>query len=301
VLEWIAERAPDLAGDAEAEALIAQRWSEELASEVSSAAANVLEPPRGPVERWPRYGHIAGALRVDGAALARELSNLPAQRRLAEHQLTSSDGRIRGTADLVIVDGDGDALVIDHKMGAIGEDDTAPGGRYEQQLLLYVAMGRDTGFHASRAELRPLGRAPVPVSASDDRIADAVEEAHRQMDRYNNAVSAGRELDIATPSESSCAWCPYILDCPAVWTDDPPDLGEIRCVEGEVGNVQLLPASTAASIRTRDGDVVAAGMPHSDVHGRRPRPGDRLRVTGLRETSIGRLRGGRRTLLQVLD
>jgi hypothetical protein len=260
-----------------------------------------LEAPHGPVERWPKYGHIAGALRVDGAALARELGDLPAQQRMAEHGLVSSDGRIHGTADLIIRNSGGDALVIDHKMGVVGEDDTEPGGHYEQQLLLYVALARDTGIPASRAEIRPLGRPRVPIALSDDRIATAVEEAHQQIDRYNSAVSAGNEVDLATPSESSCAWCPYMLDCPAIWAPEPPDLGEIRWVEGEVSSIQLLHASTAASIHTEHRDVVAVGLPREDLHNRRPQPGDRVRITGLRETSTGRLRGGYRTLLQVLD
>lgn len=301
VLEWVARTAPDLAQDTGAEALIAQRWTAEVAVEVRSAMANALEPPHGPVERWPRYGQTAGAVRVDGAALARELSGFPERQRMAEHELASSDGRIRGQADLIVLNHDEGALVIDHKMGTVGEYDIEPGGHYEQQILLYVALTRDTGIPALRAEIRPLGRPPIPIALSEDRIAAAVEEAHRQLDRYNLAVSAGRELDLATPSESSCGWCPYMLDCPAIWAPEPPDLGEIRLVEGQVSSIQLLHASTAAAIHTEHGDVVAVGLPLQDVRNRRPQPGDRVRITGLRQISNGRLRGGYRTLLQVLD
>jgi hypothetical protein len=130
----------------------------------------------------------------------------------------------------------------------------------------------------------------VPIALSDDRIAAAVEEAHHQIDRYNSAVSAGRELDLATPSESSCAWCPYMLDCPAIWTPEPPDLGEIRWVEGELSSIQLLPASTAASIHTEHGDVVAVGLPRQDLHNRRPQPGDRVRIVSRADS--GRRRPG---------
>jgi hypothetical protein len=121
------------------------------------------------------------------------------------------------------------------------------------------------------------------------------------MNRYNSAVAAGRELELASPSESSCGWCPYILDCPAIWGSESPDLGDIRVVEGDLGTVQRLPTSAAVSIRTEDGDVVAVGVPQRDVHGRLPEPGDRVRITGLSEASTGRLRGGYRTLLRVLD
>jgi hypothetical protein len=290
VLEWIARSAPELNGQEDAEELIARRWAEEVAREVEASESNPLERSYDPAEQWPAYGRISAGLRVDGVALARELADLPIERRLPEKEMASSDRTIRGTADLVVVDDNGATVIIDHKAGEVSEGDVEQGGRYEQQVLLYAAMARDSGLSPTKAEVRPLGRAAKSVELSDERLTTVVDEAHAQMARYNEAVTQGRAVDLAKPSESSCGWCPFILDCPAVWVDPVPDLGELAVVEGEVETVQVLASSLALKLTSIDGSITVTGVPIADINGRTPAPGDRIRLAGLRQTSTGLFR-----------
>jgi hypothetical protein len=274
---------------------------DELNREIEATKSNPLEQSYGPAERWPAYGRISAALRVDGVTLAHELADVPIDRRLPEKEIASSDRTIRGTADLVLVDDHGSSVVIDHKAGAVDEDDVVPGGRYEQQVLLYVAMARDSGLAPAKAEIRPLGRPAKFVELSDHRLVAVVDEAHAQMARYNEAISQGRAVDLAKPSHSSCGWCPYILDCPAVWADPRPDLGELTVVEGDVTTVQVLASSLALRILTEHGSTDVTGLPNADINGRTPAPGNRIRIAGLRPTSVGQMRSHPgRVLMSVL-
>ncbi len=290
VLEWIARAAPELRDQDDAEDRIASRWLKEVAREFEASESNPLERSYGPPERWPAYGRIAAGLRVDGVALVQELAELPSERRLPEEKLASSDRRIRGTADLIVIDEDGAAVIIDHKAGEVGEGDIEQGGRYAQQVLLYVAMARDSGLSPTKAEVRPLGRASKSVELSDTRLTAVVGEAHAEMAHYNEAVAQGRVVDLARPSGSSCGWCPFILDCPAVWVDPSPDLGELAVVEGQVETVQVLVSSLALRLNSMEGSVTVSGVPTADINGLRPAPGDRIRLTGLRRTSPDHLR-----------
>src|SRR5262245_31552464 len=136
VLEWIARSAPELASRDDAEDVIATRWTQEIARERTESESNALERSYGPPERWPAYGRIAAGVKVDGVALANELAQVPSDRRLVEVELASSDERLRGTADLIVVGDDGGALIVDHKTGDARDEDVSQGGQYEQQVLL---------------------------------------------------------------------------------------------------------------------------------------------------------------------
>jgi hypothetical protein len=284
-LEWVVNHAPDIVAGRDAETRIAERWAEEVAAEVRASELHPLERSYGPAERWPSYGRIAAGVRADGADLAREVAHLPAERRLAEKELSAEGGMIRGTADLLLIDAGGAATIIDHKTGAASEEDVAVGGRYEQQVLLYVVMARASGFRPTRAEIRPLGQAPVQVEFPEGRLVEVVEEARSQVERYNTAVEAGRAVDLAAPSESSCGWCPYALDCPALWGVVALDLGDFFLVEGEIEAVQVLTNSIALKLRTADGAILVSGVPRSTRHEAATAPGARLRLTGLHQAT----------------
>jgi hypothetical protein len=121
-------------------------------------------------------------------------------------------------------------------------------------------------------------------------LSAAVADAHAELARYNEAVGQGRAVDLAKPSESSCGWCPYVLDCPAVWVDPAPDLGELAVVEGDVKTVQVLASTLALTLEDAEGRITVTGVPTTDVSGRRPTPGDRIRLAGLRQISSSQMR-----------
>jgi RecB family exonuclease len=284
VLEWIAEDPSPLCGT-DAEERIGDRWILEVTAEYKASLDNELEPSYGPLETWPGYHRITAAIRVDGASLAWELNGIPRDRRLTEEELATSDSRIRGTADLIVIGDDGTATIIDHKSGAVHAEDVAVGGRYEQQAMLYAAMALDAGMEPRTCELRPLGRAPISIGVSEARVASAREEAKAQMARYNAAIASGNEFSLADPSESSCGWCPYALSCDALWIGESRDLGEFGMVAGTIGTVQLLPASLALKLESEAGELTVTGLPQTDVKGQLPAKGQTVRIVGLHFTS----------------
>lgn len=300
VFEWIALSASQINGD-DAEALIATRWRDEAQHEFAESLANPYEFSYGSVEQWPTYGRIGAGLKVDGALLAAELADLPQTRCLPEHELQTADGAIRGTADLILLDEEGGATVIDHKTGSVASEHLSGPGGYEQQVLLYVAMARDSGYRPRGAEIRPLGRSPISIDFSSENVDAAVGEAHDQMTRYNEALEADEVIGLARPSETSCGWCPYILDCPAIWNSASPDLGDLLVIEGVVQTVQTLAASVALKLETGQGDLLVTGLPSTDVRQVAPTDGVRVRLSGIRSSAPGQARSipGRTAMLIV--
>jgi hypothetical protein len=298
VLEWIAVSASQINGE-DAETLIASRWRDEAQHEFAESLANPYESSSGSVEQWPTYGRIGAGLKVDGALLAAELADLPEDRCLPERELQTADGAIRGTADLILLDEEDGATVIDHKTGSVASDHLGGPGRYEQQLLLYVAMARDSGYHPRSAEIRPLGRSPIFIDLSSEAVDAAIDEAHDQMTQYNEALETGDVIGLARPSETSCGWCPYILDCPAIWNSPSPDLGDLMVIEGVVQTVQKLAASVALKLETGQGDLLVTGLPSTDVRQVAPSDGVQVRLSGIRASAPGQARSipGRAAIL----
>lgn len=301
VLAWVANEAPELASSLDVEERVRDRWKHEVALEEAEARQFRVEIGNGPVERWPRFATIQENLVVDGAALARELSELPADRRWAERKVDCADGDFFGWIDLVIVDEAGTATVVDHKAGTVNDADLSPTGRYLTQVLLYAALVRDVGLSPTGAQIRPLGSAPLDIEVSSQVIATAVAAARSDVASYNEAVSSGETLRLARPSEDSCQWCEFLSDCPAVWGASQPDLGEIRILEGTITQVQVQQGQRLAIRLVVDGEsVLVSGLSaplFADLG-----PGDEVRVVGIREVGTGRFRAGRgRTVVVRTD
>lgn len=298
VLEWVADSAPELAADSQGQQRIADRWGVEVAVEIAESAKHPAERHFGSASRWPSFGRIAATLKVDGMLLAAELSDLAPDRRRAELALASSDGTLRGTADLIVLDDAGNATIIDHKAGEVHDDQVEPDGLYSQQVLLYAAMARDAGITPASAEIRPLGGTPRTIEVTSSAMDDALIEARAQLHRYNQAVDQGGETELANPSEQACRWCPYIIDCSAAWSDEA-DLGDLALLEGKVQTVQVLTSSLAIRVLADGDEYQATGLPRTDISGATPVVGDRIRLARLRESAPRQLRSvaGQTTML----
>ena len=297
VLEWIANNAHDCVSDPQLEESIRQRWSEATETQERSARDQRLERANGTVSRWPRFAQIQEDLVVDGIALAQELAPLPQEKILAEHEVTNTRGDLAGSIDLLLLGDDNTATVIDHKVGAVTPDDTESGGRYSTQLLLYASLVRDLGYEPTAAEIRPLGRKPIPIEVSSQAIDVANESGQRDVAAYNDRVLAGHTIQLARPAEETCQWCEFLLDCGAVWIENQPNLGELEVLEGTLQAIETAASGAMAfRIDSKDGSVTVTGLSPARVPTLQDfGPGDEVRIVGLSRTSPGRYRprGGR--------
>lgn len=206
---------------------------------------------------------------------------------LTEVDLASSDGHLRGRADLVIR-GPDSHLIIDYKTGTI----TNPSGdvkiNYKQQLQLYAYLEmQQTGAWPDAAILIPLDGPEVRVDICPADCERLAAEAEQRLAAY---VSFGDEKQPASPSAGHCRMCPYTGVCDAFWSvvDDSwqPDL---LAVDGEILSITR-GALPVASLSVR---AYAGSCGSEEVTIRRIdllqhpivaslQPGDRIRLIGLR-------------------
>jgi len=305
VLEWIANNAAALAREPGLEAEIRAKWSDVVSREQEAARAQPREQATGPIGHWPRFAQIQEHLVIDGKALAKELAGLPPESVWAERELTNEDGDLGGIIDLVLL-GEGDtATVIDHKVGKVTPEDVAPGGRYATQLLLYAALVRDAGLRPEAAEIRPLGGKEAFVEVSDQAIDNAVEAARTEMATYNSAVHAGTVKELAVPSEQTCQWCEFLLDCSAIWVEPPPDLGDLIILQGTVVGIEKAASGRiAVQLETTNGQIIVTGLSESRVPTLRDlKSGDEVRIVGLTQsgTHTYRVGAGRLDVVRLSD
>jgi hypothetical protein len=296
VLEWIANEAATLALDSSVEQLVRERWLAEARTEEAAAQRHRSEAQFGPLQRWPRYATIQESLVVDGSALASELALVPADRLWVERKVTDASGYLRGAIDLVLLAADGTATVIDHKAGTVKDEDVEVGGRYRVQVLLYAAMVRDIGPEPVHAQVRPLGGMPIQIKVSDATIDAAVFQARSDVNSYNMAVDSGDIIQLARPSESACRWCEFLLDCPAIWSDPQPDLGDLHNLEGTVIQLQNQQPERVA-LELQVGDAGETALVKGLSVRRAPalntlRVGDPVRIVGLSRIAGGAYRAG---------
>jgi RecB family exonuclease len=305
ILEWAANNAPDLTLADDLEATVRQRWHEECADEHAAAARHPAEWRYGPYPEWPRYATIQANLVVAVGELVKELAGVPHERRVAEMSARTTAGDIAGTIDLIVLDENGDATVIDHKVGTVTDGDLAPGGAYHTQVLLYAAMARDMGYRVAGAQVRPLGRTPVLLRTDDAELDEVLTRARQAVAQYNNAVDAGEVLQLAQPSEEACRWCPFLIDCPAVWSGGEVDLGDVAIVEGVLGSPVQLQRNgrfAALALTTAEGEVTISGLSTvrmPDIAGFKI--GDTVRAVGLRRSADRSYRpaGGRVDMVRL--
>ncbi len=294
VLEWIANNAAECANNPQLEESIRRRWADETRTQEDAAGGQVLERANGPVTRWPKFAQIQEDLVVDGIALAEELAPLPPERVWAEREATSNQGDLGGSIDLVLVDDDNTATVIDHKAGAVTSGDMELGGRYSSQLLLYASLVQDLGPEPTAAEIRPLGRQPFPVEVSDQAIDAAVEAGREEVSTYNAIVRSGNLIQLAKPAEDACRWCEFLLDCEAIWGTGRPDLGEIETLQGTIQKIETAASKvTALRLESSDGPVTVTGLSPAQVPAMREfEVGDEVRIVGLTQREQGSYRPG---------
>jgi RecB family exonuclease len=129
----------------------------------------------------------------------------------SEVPLASTDGLLRGTADLIATNGQG-VLLLDYKSGV----DRDPGtghprvDDYARQLQFYAfLLSEMRGSRPRLAAILPMDGPPIPVDISEDACVATVLDARALLREFNS----GGELHPASPSPTACHYCPHLVRC----------------------------------------------------------------------------------------
>ncbi len=185
-----------------------------------------------------------------------------------EHRLTSADGTINGTVDLLVL-GPRPAIV-DHKTGAVLDEEGMTRSAYEHQLALYAWLAKDSlGVEVEEAALFSLREGLIEVDVGPNARQPIVAAALEAMDSFN-AHAPGPQP--ATPSDESCRSCPFVGHCDPAWDalgdGTVEHLGWGDAVQGVVRGQVVVAAGGRAAVRldVRSGTVEAV-LVMSDVPG----------------------------------
>jgi hypothetical protein len=226
-----------------------------------------------------------------GLRLARRYPQLVAfidghatQEALVEVDLATTDGRVRGRADLILVGPH--PAVIDIKTGVV---ETAEGvdERHATQVSLYAWLAKETlGLGITEGALFSLRQGLIPIDISPELVELTAARAVQAMEAFN-ARTPGPQP--ATPSESECGWCPHVARCDAAWEalsiGSMDHIGLGFSMRGEVTAPIFASASGTAAVAMEAEDGMAHGpMMVADVPMDVARPlhqGDRVALVAL--------------------
>lgn len=203
---------------------------------------------------------------------------------LLEQWVESSELQLGGRIDLLILGAQ--TSVVDYKTGLV-TDDGEPHARYERQLAIYSALvAAARGISDVDVALFSLREGLVPLTLSVAERDAIVASVLAARDTYNARCPGAQ---VATPSQESCHWCPYVFRCDPAWEElasgRMESIGWGEAVEGHVSGSPAAAANGAWAIAlqgvtgTVTGDAVIVDVPH-DV-GARVREGDPFACVGL--------------------
>jgi hypothetical protein len=275
------------------DAAVSTAWGQEVAAQASASRLHPVEATFGPPEAWPSFNDVASRLAYEAGTLAAQVHEWAGRALLVEQTIRPLGDTVWGTPDLIVGPGGGEGgTVIEFKSGAVGEEDTAPGGHMRDQVLLYAYLARKVGLDVERAEVRPIGRTPVAFQLDDVETSALLHEAAVLLAAFNEATAAGQALALGQPSDEACRWCPYADRCDALWAapSAAPSLGLVGgVVEGVEDN------GRGVAVVQLDADEGTGPLGHTIVtrlplrrlvalHGLRS--GDRIRFAGLRPDPV---------------
>lgn len=236
----------------------------------------------------PPYYLYAARLGNVARTLASLLENAVTSQ--TEVPLSSLDGRLRGTADLLVTERDG-IWIADYKARL---RDPATNARvahdYAVQLRLYAYMVHEvTDQWPDRAMLLPLDGKPVPVDIGPDSCEEAASLALQALVEFQRTPEADQP---AYPSPSACRFCSHAAACgpfgasvDASWADEMTAMvGVVAEVESSAqGTIAIRLRLEAGSIEAREIWLVRVTRPLLPG-GLIPAPGARLAAAGLAAT-----------------
>jgi hypothetical protein len=135
---------------------------------------------------------------------------------IVEKRLSSSDGRIYGTPDLIVRQ-PAPHRVEDFKTGGVLDDVGVLKDRYRRQILIYAHLeGETSGELPGLGVVRPLRGPAVEFDISQGEVDAEVAAALGAMDSFNANLDNAETL--ARASTTNCVACPHAGRCEPFWT-----------------------------------------------------------------------------------
>lgn len=164
-----------------------------------------------------------------------------------EVRLSGADGRLAGTADIVIRH-EGGIEIRDLKSGRTLDASGELSEPYKIQLLLYAVMYEETyGEWPVRLVIDPITRDPIDILPDRGEAYEYRRAVLDEMDSFAAAVAAGRLETLARPSPEVCRFCRHVLRCAAFWRAASPTWNASpRALKGRVTG--LIPGTATISV-----------------------------------------------------
>jgi hypothetical protein len=174
------------------------------------------------------------------------LAFMPDARRSSETWLVTDDQALGGQPDLVAIDSDNLAMVVDYKSGLVSDDEGVKAA-YVRQLLFYGVLISEC-LHATPVMLALLSlrEGVVQIEPTAQGMAEVATLARAARLEYNRRVPGTQP---ASASEENCHWCRYAARCGAFWQEVQPDWS---ASVGEVirGRVEAQPEHATTGVTT---------------------------------------------------
>lgn len=172
-------------------------------------------------------------------------SRKPTENLQTETELTSRDGRIGGTVDLIIIGEQ--PCIVDYKTGFVLEEGK-PVDHYVRQLSLYAHLVEERlGVDLNDAALFSLRDGIIPIDVSRESRNVIVQECLAARETYNTIVP---NIQPATPTPMACSYCSFIGGCDDFWgiAAGGMELTTGKCIEGRVEASPVLSASGVGAV-----------------------------------------------------
>lgn len=282
-------------------------WHDAIQRQHERAKHHPLDGRYGEPTSWPGYHVALASLRLRADDL---LQQWPEHQRIRtssaenrtpirqiERALVALHGNLVGRPDLV-----GHDEVLDYKTGDVFESDAddAPDvirESYVRQLRIYgYLIWEGMGRWIRRGVLLPMSGGRVEVDLDPSACEREAKAAVGLMQAYNSLIEQKDPDALASPSPSSCRWCPYKIMCPSFWKAAKPGwetqiggaiegvlVGPARQVHG--GAAYAISIDTEAGTRT--GRIDLAPLPASSHRCFAAAGEGRVRLVGLRVRKDG--------------
>ncbi len=159
-------------------------------------------------------------LKVQVPRLVALLNGTREIQRFTEEWLETTDGDLGGQPDLVVIQDDHTAIVIDYKTGLVTDEEGVK-STYVRQLLFYGALVNERlDSLPTLLALLSLREGVVQVDPSREQMAEVAAEARSWLHEFNTRVPGAQP---ANASEQNCRWCPHAAKCEAFLQEIEPD------------------------------------------------------------------------------
>lgn len=249
----------------ETETKLAEKWTELIEVEYERLSSE-WKPAAVPNPRdWPFYAITRNRTirRVADEIRRRELVTPIGGRGSVriETEIRDPLNGICGTPDRVVLTGHG-FYIFDIKTGhsIAGITDA-----YRRQLLIYAHLvSLTTDEPLLGIGLITAGGQVVWGEASDEEVAEVVEESLNEIRRFQDAIAHKHPSFEANPSPENCRYCQYRGTCKWFWEDQDPEWRDYRGVVGEVVRVTDSKTFTVEQVLPADGSKLLVGVSNCD-------------------------------------